>query len=95
MLLIISGIMVISALNSVHSVLWLIIAFISAVVLFIVLGVDYIALIFLIVYVGAMAILFLFVIMMLNLTDLRGLLDMSNYMPAGFIIGVVVCFLKY
>ena len=39
-----------------------------------------------------MAILFLFIIMMLNLTDLRGLLDMSNYMPAGFIIGVVVFF---
>lgn len=92
MFLIISGIMVISALNSVHSVLWLIMAFISAVVLFIFLEVDFIALIFLIVYVGAIAILFLFVIMMLNLTDLKGLLDMSNYMPAGFLIGVVVFF---
>ena len=61
-----------------HSVLWLTIAFISAVVLFIVLVVDYIALIFLIVYVGARAILFLFVIMMLNLTDLRGLLHMCQ-----------------
>ena len=89
MFLIISGIMVISALNSVHSVLWLIMAFTSAVVLFIYLGVDYIALIFLIVYVGAIAIIFLFVIMMLNLTDLKGILDMSNYMPAGFLIGVV------
>nr|YP_001633640.1 NADH dehydrogenase subunit 6 [Negombata magnifica]CAM06605.1 NADH dehydrogenase subunit 6 [Negombata magnifica] len=92
MFLIISGIMVISALNSVHSVLWLIVSFTSAVVLFIFLEVDFIALIFLIVYVGAIAILFLFVIMMLNLTDLRGLLDMSNYMPVGFIIGVVVFF---
>ena len=90
--LIISGIMVISALNSVHSVLWLIVAFINAVVLFIFLEVNFIALIFLIVYVGAIAILFLFVIMMLNLMDFKGLLDMSNYMPVGFIIGVVVFF---
>ena len=86
--------MVISALNPVHSVLWLIVAFISAAVLFILLEVDFIALMFLIVYVGAIAILFLFVIMMLNLTDLGdNLQDMSNYMPVGFLVGVVV-FLK-
>lgn len=41
---------------------------------------------------GAIAILFLFVIMMLNLTDLGGGGDMSNYLPAGFIIGVVFLF---
>ena len=81
--------MVISALNPVHSVLWLIVAFTSASALFILLEVDFIALIFLIVYVGAIAILFLFVIMMLNLTDLEGGGDMSNYLPAGFLIGVV------
>ena len=85
--------MVISALNPVHSVLWLILAFVSAAVLFILLEVDFIALIFLIVYVGAIAILFLFVIMMLNLTDLGNTYqDMSNYMPAGFVVGVVVFF---
>ena len=85
--------MVISALNPVHSVLWLILAFASAAVLFIMLEVEFIALIFLIVYVGAIAILFLFVIMMLNLTDLGSTFqDMSNYMPAGFVIGVVVFF---
>jgi len=89
---IISGIMVISALNPVHSVLWLIVAFTSASALFILLEVEFIALIFLIVYVGAIAILFLFVIMMLNLTDLEGGGDMSNYLPAGFIIGVVFLF---
>lgn len=92
MFLIFSGIMVISALNTVYSVLWLIVGFSSAVVLFIFLDVEFIALIFLIVYVGAIAILFLFVIMMLNLMDLKGLLDMSNYMPAGLIISVVVFF---
>ena len=90
--LIFSGIMVISALNTVYSVLWLIAGFSCAVVLFIFFGVEFIALIFLIVYVGAIAILFLFVIMMLNLMDLKSLLDMSNYMPAGLIISVVVFF---
>lgn len=84
--------MVISALNPVHSVLWLIVAFTSASALFILLEVEFIALIFLIVYVGAIAILFLFVIMMLNLTDLEGGGDMSNYLPAGFLIGVVFLF---
>lgn len=68
-------------------------AFTSATVLFILLEVEFIALIFLIVYVGAIAILFLFVIMMLNLTDLgHNFQDMSNFMPAGFIVGVIVFF---
>nr|CAD5128097.1 nad6 [Tethya citrina] len=90
---IISGIMVISALNPVHSILWLIVAFSSAAVLFIFLEVDFIAFVFLIVYVGAIAILFLFVIMMLNLTDLAdSFQDMSNYIPAGFLIGVIIFF---
>lgn len=53
---------------------------------------EFIGLLFLIVYVGAIAILFLFVIMMLNLTDLKGGEDMSNYLPAGFLIGVVFFF---
>lgn len=85
---IVSGVMVISVFSSVHSVLWLIMAFVSTSALFILLEVEYIALIFIIVYVGAIAILFLFVIMMLNLTEEAGS-DMSNYLPAGFIIGVV------
>lgn len=86
--IVISGVMVISALNPVHSVLWLVVAFIGASGLFILLEVDFLALILLIVYVGAIAILFLFVIMMLNLTGLEGT-DRSNYLPTGFIIGVV------
>lgn len=63
-------------------------AFISASAIFIQLEVDFLALILLIVYVGAIAILFLFVIMMLNLSGLEST-DRSNYLPAGFIIGVV------
>ena len=84
----ISGVMVISALNPVHSVLWLVMAFMGASAIFIILDINFIALIILIVYVGAIAILFLFVVMMLNLTGLGGT-DRSNYLPAGFIIGVV------
>ena len=86
--IILSGVMVISALNPVHSVLWLVVAFISASAIFIQLEVDFLALILLVVYVGAIAILFLFVIMMLNLTGLEGT-DRSNYLPTGFIIGIV------
>ena len=64
------------------------VAFIGASALFILLEIDFLALILLIFYVGAIAILFLFVIMMLNLTGLEGT-DRSNYLPTGFIIGVV------
>ena len=60
--------------------------------LFILLNIDFIALMFLIVYVGAIAILFLFVIMMLNLTDLEGVGDMSNYIPIGSVMGVFLLF---
>lgn len=87
--------MVISALNPVHSVFWLVAAFTGSSALFILLGVDFIALMFLIVYVGAIAILFLFVIMMLNLTDfppayrLGGETDMTNYVPVGLAIGTL------
>lgn len=89
-----SGIMVISSLNPVHSVLWLIFAFTNASALFILLEVEFLAFIFLIVYVGAIAILFLFVIMMLNLTDFGYNInsDMSNYLPAGLVIGIVFLF---
>ena len=66
----------------------MVVAFIGASALFIILEVEFIALILLIVYVGAIAILFLFVIMMLNLTGLETT-DRSNYLPTGFIIGVV------
>nr|WQH63091.1 NADH dehydrogenase subunit 6 [Leiopathes sp.] len=88
--------MVISALNPVHSIFWLVVAFTSSAALFILLGVDFIALIFLIIYVGAIAILFLFVIMLLNLTDfppafrLGGEADMTNYVPIGLTIGTLL-----
>ena len=53
-----SGIMVISTLNPVHSIFWLIVVFVGSAVLFLLLGIDFVALMFLIIYVGAIAILF-------------------------------------
>nr|QJS34595.1 NADH dehydrogenase subunit 6 [Phanopathes sp. NB-2020] len=88
--------MVISVINPVHSIFWLVVAFTSSAALFVLLGVDFIALVFLIIYVGAIAILFLFVIMLLNLTDsppafkLGGEADITNYVPIGLAIGTLL-----
>src|SRR5688572_8953822 len=85
-----SGIMVITARNSVHSVLFLILAFFNAAGLFVLLGAEFIAMILVIVYVGAVAVLFLFVVMMLdiNFADLRK--GAMQYVPVGLIIGAVL-----
>ena len=63
---IVSGLLVVIARNPVHSVLWLIMTFFSAVAMFVLLGAEFIAMILAIVYVGAVAVLFLFVVMMLD-----------------------------
>jgi NADH-quinone oxidoreductase subunit J len=84
-----SAVMVIAAKNPVHSVLFLILAFVNAAGLFVLLGAEFLAMILVIVYVGAVAVLFLFVVMMLDVdfTALRqGFLD---YLPIGAVIGVV------
>lgn len=85
-----SGIMVISARNPVHSVLWLILAFFNSAGLFVLLGAEYIAMTLVIVYVGAVAVLFLFVVMMLdiNITEMRQ--GFLQYMPVGLSIGVIL-----
>jgi NADH-quinone oxidoreductase subunit J len=69
-----SGVMVISARNPVHSVLFLILAFFNAAGLFVLMGAEFLAMILVVVYVGAVAVLFLFVVMMLdiNFAELRG-----------------------
>lgn len=91
-----SGVMVVSALNPVLSIFWLVLVFINSAVFFLLLGIDFLALMFLLIYVGAIAILFLFVIMLLNLTDyppvLKREVDMTNYIPIGFIIGIFFFF---
>ena len=63
-----SAIAVISSRNAVHSVLFLILAFVNSAGLFVLAGAEFLAMILLIVYVGAVAVLFLFVVMMLNIS---------------------------
>lgn len=85
-----SGVMVISAKNPVHSVLFLILAFFNAAGLFVLLGAEFLAMLLVVVYVGAVAVLFLFVVMMLdiNLTELRQ--GFLQYLPIGAVIGGIM-----
>lgn len=85
-----SALMVITARNPVHSVLFLILAFFNAAGLFVLLGAEFVAMILVIVYVGAVAVLFLFVVMMLDMSfsDLRK--GALQYVPVGLIIGGVL-----
>jgi NADH-quinone oxidoreductase subunit J len=87
---IVSGIMVVSARNPVHSVLFLILAFFNAAGLFVLLGAEFLAMILVIVYVGAVAVLFLFVVMMLdiNFAELRA--GFARYLPIGALIGLIL-----
>jgi len=85
-----AGVLVTVSRNPVHSVLWLILAFLSAAGLFVLLGAEFVAMLLIIVYVGAVAVLFLFVAMMLDVdfAELKG--EMAKYMPIGLLIGVVL-----
>lgn len=85
-----AGLMVITARNPVHSVLFLILAFFNAAGLFVLLGAEFVAMILVIVYVGAVAVLFLFVVMMLDMSfaDLRK--GAMQYVPVGIVIGAVL-----
>ncbi len=87
---VLAGLMVTISRNPVHSVLWLILAFLSASGLFVLLGAEFIAMLLIIVYVGAVAVLFLFVVMMLDIdfAELKG--EMARYMPLGLLIGVIL-----
>lgn len=80
-----SALMVITAKNPVHSVLFLILAFFNAAGLFVLMGAEFIAMILVIVYVGAVAVLFLFVVMMLDISfaDLRK--GAMHYIPLGIV----------
>ena len=87
--ILVSALMVISARNPVHSVLFLILAFLNAAGIFVILHAEFLAMILIIVYVGAVAVLFLFVVMML---DIKTTIEKSNilqYMPIGLFIGFV------
>jgi NADH-quinone oxidoreductase subunit J len=85
-----SGVMVITARNPVHSVLFLILAFFNAAGLFVLLGAEFLAMILVVVYVGAVAVLFLFVVMMLdiNFTALRR--GIRQHLALGLAVGVAL-----
>ena len=85
-----SGVLVISARNPVHSVLFLILAFFSAAGLFVLLGAEFLAMIMVVVYVGAVAVLFLFVVMMLDINFVELRQGFLQYLPVGGLIGLVL-----
>ena len=85
-----AGLMVTISRNPVHSVLWLILAFLSSAGLFVLLGAEFVAMLLIIVYVGAVAVLFLFVVMMLDIdfAELKG--EMARTMPLAMLIGIII-----
>ena len=88
--LIASAVMVIGARNPVHSVLFLILAFVNAAGLFVLLGAEFLAMILVVVYVGAVAVLFLFVVMMLDVDFVQLRQGFLDYLPVGALVGLVV-----
>ena len=86
-----SAAMVIVSRNPVHSVLFLILAFVNAAGLFVLIGAEFLAWILIIVYVGAVAVLFLFVVMMLDVDFAELRQGFINYLPIGGVISIVLC----
>jgi NADH-quinone oxidoreductase subunit J len=84
-----SAFMVIAARNPVHSVLFLILAFVNAAGLFILLGAEFLAMILVVVYVGAVMVLFLFVVMMLDVDFAELRQGVLQYLPIGAFVGIV------
>ncbi|MGX9353785.1 NADH-quinone oxidoreductase subunit J [Roseobacteraceae bacterium S113] len=84
------GLFTVISRNPVHSVLWLILSFLSAAGLFVLLGAEFLAMLLIIVYVGAVAVLFLFVVMMLDVDFAELKAEMAKYMPLALLIGVVL-----
>jgi NADH-quinone oxidoreductase subunit J len=84
-----SALMVIAGRNPVHSVLFLILAFVNAAGLFLLLGAEFLAMILVVVYVGAVAVLFLFVVMMLDVDFVELREGFLQYLPVGALVGIV------
>jgi NADH-quinone oxidoreductase subunit J len=84
-----SAVMVIASRNPVHSVLFLILAFVNASGLFVLMGAEFLAMILIVVYVGAVAVLFLFVIMMLDVDFAELRAGFLEYLPFGLVIGAI------
>jgi NADH-quinone oxidoreductase subunit J len=85
-----SAVMVISARNPVHSVLFLILAFFNAAGLFVLMGAEFLAMILVVVYVGAVAVLFLFVVMMLDIDFAQLRQGFLKYAPVGAAVGLIL-----
>jgi len=87
-----SAVMVIVSRNPVHSVLYLILAFVNASGLFILMGAEFLGMMLIVVYVGAVAVLFLFVIMMLDVDFVELREGFMQYLPIGLVIGGIFVF---
>ena len=87
---VIGGLLVVTARNPVHSVLWLILTFFSAAGLFVLLGAEFLAMLLVVVYVGAVAVLFLFVVMMLDVDFVRLREGFAKYLPLAVIVAGVL-----
>jgi NADH-quinone oxidoreductase subunit J len=85
-----SAFMVIASRNPVHSVLFLILAFVNASGLFMLAGAEFLAMLLIVVYVGAVAVLFLFVVMMLDVDFAELREGFLQYLPVGMLVGVIV-----
>ncbi|KAA2316167.1 NADH-quinone oxidoreductase subunit J [Pseudooceanicola sediminis] len=87
---VVGGLFTVISRNPVHSVLWLILTFLSAAGLFVLLGAEFVAMLLIIVYVGAVMVLFLFVVMMLDVDFAELKAEMARYMPLALLIGVIL-----
>lgn len=88
-ILIVSALMTVLSQNSIYSVLFLVLSFVSSSSILFLLECEYISLIFIIIYVGAIAVLFLFVVMMLDVKTVYLAKDSLKYFPFGSFIGIV------
>lgn len=87
---IVGGLFTVISRQPVHSVLWLILSFLSSAGLFVLLGAEFVAMLLVIVYVGAVMVLFLFVVMMLDVDFAEMKAEMARYVPLGIMIGLVI-----
>ena len=89
-LLLLSGVLVVSAKNPVHAVLFLVLGFFNAAGLFLLLGAEFLAMLLVVVYVGAVMVLFLFVVMMLDVNFAAMRRSMTKHLPLGLAVGGII-----
>ncbi|MCB1972228.1 MAG: NADH-quinone oxidoreductase subunit J [Geminicoccaceae bacterium] len=85
-----SAVMVVSAKNPVHAVLFLILTFFNAAGLFVLIGAEFLAMVLVVVYVGAVAVLFIFVVMMLDINYVQMREGFLQYLPIGGLVGLIL-----